>query len=224
MIDFFDRLYSSIHDRNLLFKKLKFYSLFRFTIRAYINIVAPFYFYLTQKNKKYSLVECSKNQGRIIVSLTSFPNRISRIWLVIETILRQTKKPDKIILWLSKEQFSSLEDLPKKLLKQINRGLEIEFVDDDIKSHKKYYYTLLKHPNDFMLTIDDDIFYRSTMINDLYNYSKLFPNAVISQYCKQINWVDNKLIPYSLWPYAKEHSQTRLDLFFGTGGGDTFST
>ena len=55
-------------------------------------------------------------------------------------------------------------------------------------------YTLLKYPNDFMLTIDDDIFYRSTMINDLYNYSKLFPNAVISQYCKQINWVDNKLI------------------------------
>lgn len=222
MINFFDRLNSSIDDRNLLFKKLKFYSLFRFTIRAFVNIVAPFYFYLTQKNKKYSLEKCSKNQGRIIVSLTSFPNRINQIWLVIETILRQTKKPDKIILWLSKEQFSSLEDLPRKLLKQIDRGLEIELVDEDLKSHKKYYYTLQKYPNDFMLTIDDDIFYRSTMINDLYNYSNLFPNVVISQYCKQIYWVNNKLIPYSLWPYSKVHSETRSDLFFGTGGGTLF--
>ena len=91
-----------------------------------------------------------------------------------------------------------------------------------MKSHKKYYYTLKNYPKDFLLTIDDDMFYRSTMIDDLYNYSHLFPNAIISQYCKQIQWVNNKLTSISLWKQATEHTEPKLDLFFGTGGGTLF--
>jgi hypothetical protein len=163
-----------------------------------------------------------KNEKMIIVSLTSFPARINRVWLVIETIFRQTKKPEKIILWISKEQFPSLNFLPKRLLKQIDRGLDIRIVDNDIRSYKKYYYTLKEYPNDYLITIDDDIFYRSTMIEDLFNYSLLFPSNIIAQYSCQILWDNEKLTPYITWPLMKNKTINSSQLFFGSGGGTLF--
>ena len=41
----------------------------------------------------------------VIVSLTTFPARISTVWITIETIFRQEVMPDRIVLWLAKEQF-----------------------------------------------------------------------------------------------------------------------
>ena len=56
-------------------------------------------------------------QPKLIVSLTSFPARINTVHQVIESLLNQTKKADKIILWLAPEQFPNGEkDLPEKLL------------------------------------------------------------------------------------------------------------
>lgn len=136
--------------------------------------------------------------------------------------MRQTKKPDKIILWLSKEQFLSLDLLPKTLLKQKKRGLDIRLVEGNIGSHKKYYYTLQEFPNDYMITIDDDIFYQSTMIENMFNYSIRYPLSVISQYSVKILWIENNLEPYVLWPAIKNEAKPNLYSFFGTGGGTLF--
>jgi hypothetical protein len=180
------------------------------------------YFSITSKNKSFSLSGSDKNEGRIIVSLTSFPLRIGRLWLVIETILRQTKKPDKIILWLSKDQFPRLDILPKKLMKQMDRGLEIRLVNEDIRSHKKYYYTLIEFPIDYLLTIDDDILYRSTMVEDLFNYSNINPLSIISQYSREIKWQEGKPKSYALWPIIQKETPPNHYSFFGSGGGTLF--
>lgn len=55
------------------------------------------------------------SEKKIVVSLTSFPARIKKVHIVIESLLNQTIKPDKIILWLSKEQFEHYYVLPSKL-------------------------------------------------------------------------------------------------------------
>ena len=182
MVDYFDRIFTKIENKNQYLTKIKYYAILRFLIKITVNSLVPILFLLTKNKKNFSLLETdAKESPLVIVSLTSFPARIKKVWLVIETILRQSQKPDKIILWLSKEQFPSLEILPPRLLGQQKRGLQIRLVDGDLKSHKKYYYTLHEFPNDIMITIDDDIFYRSTMIEDLYNYSIRFSNTVISQ-------------------------------------------
>src|ERR1019366_6133497 len=121
MVYFLDRVYASIINRNKFLEKIRYYAALRFHFRLITNIVIPVYFFLTRDNKRYCLENDSGKKERIIVSMTSFPTRIDKVWLVIETILRQTIKPDKIILWLSKDQFSSLDSLPQKLLKQTNR-------------------------------------------------------------------------------------------------------
>lgn len=56
--------------------------------------------------------------SNVIISLTSYPARIDTIHLTIMTLLNQTMKPRKVMLWLAKEQFpNGGKDLPQKLLK-----------------------------------------------------------------------------------------------------------
>ena len=55
--------------------------------------------------------------GKVIISLTSYPARIDTVHLTIRSILRQTVQADKILLWLSIEEFpNKYADLPQNLL------------------------------------------------------------------------------------------------------------
>ncbi|MDL2314904.1 hypothetical protein LJC16_01450 [Bacteroidales bacterium OttesenSCG-928-C19] len=140
---------------------------------------------------------------------------------MIETILRQTKKPDKIILWLSEEQFQSKNDLPKNLLILQKRGLTIELRSGDFRSHKKYFYTLREYPNDIMITVDDDIFYPTDMIRNLIQQSKKYPKCVIANYTRIISYNENQISPYIQWEY--NYYKINIEhLFFGSGGGTLF--
>jgi hypothetical protein len=113
--------------------------------------------------------------------------------------LRQTQKPDKIILWLSKEQFPSFKKLPKHLLELQNRGLEIRLCDQDLRSHKKYYYVIQEFPEDLIITVDDDVFYHSELIEKLVNLHVKFPDCVCTNSCSEILISDKQIQPYVLW-------------------------
>src|SRR5690606_16598971 len=102
----------------------KFYALQRFIVMILANSIIPLYFRISGLLNRRSYALANNNSNDLIVSLTSFPARIDRLWLVVECILRQSYKPDRIILWLSKEQFTTVNELPKSLLEQRSRGLE----------------------------------------------------------------------------------------------------
>ena len=54
---------------------------------------------------------------KLIVSLTSFPERIPDIFFNLYSLLNQTTQADMLILWLAEEQFPNKEkDLPKNIL------------------------------------------------------------------------------------------------------------
>ena len=91
------------------------------------------------------LVERKKGK-RIIVSLTTIPSRIDKVWIPIECMMRQSCKPDKILLWLGKDEFRKVE-LPDRLKGLQKKGLEIRFCKD-VGVHTKYYYVLvtIQHP------------------------------------------------------------------------------
>ena len=104
-------------------------------IEAYYNLFVK-KMYIKHPSDKIGIT-VKKREQKIIVSLTSFPKRIDTLWITIETLLRQSMKPDEIILWLAEEQFNGIDSLPKALLEQQKRGLTIRFCDD-LRSHKKY--------------------------------------------------------------------------------------
>ena len=91
------------------------------------------------KYKCPEVKECgvAENPEKIVVSLTSLPQRINIVVKTIKTLLTQTKKPDVVVLWLAPEQFPDGEaDLPQELLDLKQYGLTIDWYKD-IRSYKK---------------------------------------------------------------------------------------
>ena len=97
MIDIFESFYLRI--TNNRFIKGNVLALVWVIVTFCLNLIAPIYFHFTRNHKNYKLKPCLKENNRIIISVTSFPLRIKKLWVVIETILRQSQKPDKLILW-----------------------------------------------------------------------------------------------------------------------------
>lgn len=222
IVDFFNNIYALIKNKNAWLTSLKFYSLERFIIRNIANFLIPIYFKATSSNVKNCIHSNNVKKKRLIVSLTSFPARINRVWLVIETLMRQSHKPDMIILWLSTCQFPSKKYLPESLLRLEKRGLRIELVKNDLRSHKKYFYVFQNFPEDIIVTVDDDIFYPSTAIEELMNYHQIFPEAIIARYGSKIEILNNEIISYKMWRNHYEQVQPDYNVFFGSGGGALF--
>lgn len=216
MTDFFCNIYSSIQDKNAFLKQIRFYSVLRVLTRWSANLMLPIYYLCTRRNSRYALNTSDKTDP-VIVSLTSFPARINKVWIVIECILRQTVQPDRIILWLSKEQFKDTTSLPDRLVQLQARGLDIRLMDGDIRSHKKYTHALQQYPEACLIMVDDDFFYRSTLIEELMEQHSAHPKAVIAHYTHNMCYqADGTLMPYNTW---EDNVLAGSHLFFGSGGG-----
>ena len=112
-------------------------------------------------------------QEDVVVSFTSFPARIGYVYMTVESLLRQTALPGRIILWLSKEQFPTEETVPEHLKKLQNEVFQIRYVDGDIRSHKKYYYSFQEFPEKKVITVDDDMIYPPRLVEELLSVSQI---------------------------------------------------
>ncbi len=161
-------------------------------IKLSLNFIYPFYCKLAPypRPKKFA--------HKTIVSLTSFPARIDRLWIVIETLLRQTCKPYKVILWLANSQFEGMASLPESLRKLKNKGLEIRFCDD-LRSHKKYFYSMQEYPELSVITVDDDAFYPENLVEKLVECSEHHPGLVCCYLAHQMSFCDGDVCRYVDW-------------------------
>lgn len=153
----------------------------------------------------------------IIVSLTTYGKRIHDVCLTIESIMEQTLKANRIILWLD-YSFEN-QKLPQSLELLKERGLEIKFCED-LRSYKKLIPSLIECPNDAIITIDDDIIYNFDLIENLViNY--LADNRYI--YCTRYHRMKlnekDQLLPYNQWHLICESEDINiLNIPTGCGG------
>lgn len=104
----------------------------------------------------------------LIVSLTSFPARIHLVHYTIHSLLRQSLKPNRLVLWLADSQFPGKKrDLPEELLDMEPLGLEIRWCED-LKSFKKLVPSLHEWPEAILVTADDDLHYPRHWLRSLY--------------------------------------------------------
>lgn len=150
----------------------------------------------------------------VVVNLTTFPARINKVYLTIETIMRQTSTPDSIILWLAKDEFpNQKKDLPKRLLDLEKRGLKIRFTDINLRSHNKVIHALKKYPDAINISVDDDIFYPKTFIEEMIKTHKKYPDDVICYRAHQIKLNSNKTPrPYKEWFDYEKTIEARHDI------------
>ena len=123
-----------------------------------------------------------KSLEPIYVSLTSWHKRINNVKPVIETILKQTLQPHKIILNLCIQDFPKMEkDLPQDLLELIDTNdIELYWFYENYKAWKKHLHVLDILPDDALaLCMDDDHLYPADYIEKMYisycYYGKQFP-------------------------------------------------
>ncbi|NLM66032.1 MAG: hypothetical protein GX180_02490 [Enterococcus sp.] len=184
------------------------------------NYFLPIYFRMTGWAVK-KLDSRKVLNKTLIVSLTSFPARINKVWLTIETILRQKEKPNQIFLWLYKDEFKGKTSLPQNLLRLEKRGLEIRFCDENLKSHLKYYYSMLLNPEANIVVVDDDMIYPSDLIEKLKLFHVKYPQAIISTMSRKIEVLNFNIKPYNDWEYIKENTPPSFSTLL-MGCGSTF--
>lgn len=164
----------------------------------------------------------TRMEKNLFVSFTSFPTRIHQVWQIVECMKHQTVLPEKIILWLSREQFPDESCIPDSLRSRQDGTFEIRMVDGDIRSHKKYYYVAKEFPESLVFLIDDDMYYPTDIIENTLAAHHKYPDAVISNYGYKIGYNErNELLPYLTWKRCFSFS-TDYNLFLGSGGGTLF--
>ncbi|WP_294161220.1 hypothetical protein [uncultured Clostridium sp.] len=187
-------------------------------IKLSINIIYPILFYL-KRDEILQLNDISNDiQNNVIVSLTSIPSRIGTLHYVIKSLLIQTYKPNKIILWLAKEDFSENIILPKELLKLVGNRFEIKWCEN-IKPHKKYFYTMKENYDSIIITVDDDGFYRRNLIKDLMNSYKKYPNYISCTRAHKMVFKNKQIIEYNQWDYETKEFNKPSNHIFATGVG-----
>lgn len=155
----------------------------------------------------------------IVVSLTSHGERIHDVPIVIESIMQGSVKPNKIVLWLSQEEFGG-RSLPHILQQQQKRGLRIAYCED-LKSYKKLIPSLYEYPEACIITLDDDVLYEYDIVERLIRAHINHPNAICACRMHRIALdTTNHPISYLDWEQCIS-DQTLSNLNFPTGGGGT---
>lgn len=155
--------------------------------------------------------------SELIVSLTTYGNRLYEVYLTIESIMQGTLKPNRIVLWLQ-DDMKSIK-LPIYLENQQARGLEIYYCKD-LKSYKKLIPTLQKYPDATIITIDDDVLYREDIVEKLLNAYFNDPRYI---YATRVHRIvlgqDGKPLSYNDWSWSKgTQIPSPLNFFTGVGG------
>ena len=167
----------------------------------------------------YGITKNTRPVGeRVVISLTSYGRRVQTVLpYTIISLMRQSFKPDVIVLWLDKEHWSD-NNLPKSLVKLKEKGLTIDYCDD-IKSYKKLIPSLAKYPDDIIITVDDDLIYNSYLIERLVDAWNKNPNCIYAHKAFGITFgTDEKVRPYNDWDKLIYNSSAQNVFPIGCGG------
>nr|WP_269322387.1 glycosyltransferase [Lactobacillus delbrueckii] len=161
-------------------------------------------------------INLNKRQVPVIVSLTSYNRRFDTLDICIKSLLRQEVKPDKLILYLTEEDYQRLPENIKELREY---GLDIVKVKDDLRPHKKYYYAMKEYPNAIVITTDDDVIYDRRLVGELLKTHNKFPEAIVTGRARYIASDPQKFLPYDLWNLTETSNNPSMELLAtGVGG------
>lgn len=144
------------------------------------------------KSEKYAYINeteygLSGNPNiKFVISITSYSKRINQTYLSIDSLLRQTFKPDVICLYLPREEFQNeINDLPTELRLQLSKGLTVKFCEN-YRVHNKIQHALKDYPNTCIVNFDDDMYYNTGVLQITCENHKIYPNDILTLYSHPI--------------------------------------
>jgi hypothetical protein len=162
---------------------------------------------------------------RVVVSLTTIPERIDVLYKTLINIYDQTYLPDIIYLNVPRKYKDSDKNvvIPEDLYKLICTSkihIYLNLLDKDYGPGTKLYPTLLieKDKDTRIITIDDDSIYDKNMIKVLVNESAKFPNKAIAFYGWNIGAYENRFQRSFFKDYGTKMAPGNIDILEGFGG------
>lgn len=152
----------------------------------------------------------------IIVSLTSIPSRLSTVHLTIRSLLAQSHKPQRIVLWLNEKLRDQVPDTLTDLEGEL---FQIRYAQLEC-SHRKLVHARSAFPGELVVTCDDDVMYDHRWLVNLYQDHIRHPRSVIAHECRRIQLDANgAALPYKLWPVERQPGACGRQLLpIGYGG------
>lgn len=134
----------------------------------------------------------------VTVTLTSYGERVEKVVpYTILSLLKQSKRPQRIILWLDDTNWNR-HNVPSKLRDLEKNGLEIHFCKD-IRSYTKLVPALTLCKEETLVTIDDDIYYSSNFLEEIYSEHLKSPDKIITLNFCYPKFVNGEIDTYRNW-------------------------
>ncbi len=157
------------------------------------------------------------NEG-FIVSLTTMPSRIKRVYLTIESLLAQTTLPEQIILYLAKDKLLSC-DIPKNLTRLCGQRFEIRLEEKTLESYDKIIPAMRDFPGHTIVTCDDDKIYPADWLHQLIVAAEEEPDTIICHFAREIPlYSSDTYVEYHAWPKVEVNNKAFNIMPIGVGG------
>ncbi len=144
-------------------------------------------------------------KGDFIATLTTFPARIGILKYALHSIFAQDLRAKKVILVLSKEEFAQNNaQIPKEILDFKHFGLEIMWVEQNLRVYNKFIPTLRAFPNEVIITIDDDIYYPRNLFSTLYSAHLSNQNVIWAHKARIVPFSSTKIQDFFEWKIIRK--------------------
>ena len=174
----------------------------------------PFEALSLNKEKRDTILTCT---------LTTFPDRIDTVQYTITSLLIQSVKPDRIVLWLASSEFENFQ-FPESINRLQERGLEIRYCDNYF-GHKRYYKMIEEQKeNECIIMFDDDILFPYCLIERLYDKWLQFPDCVICERGQVMTFDGDKILNPGRWSSTSDEGidKPSYKILASPGGGCLF--
>lgn len=138
----------------------------------------------------------------LVVSLTSFPKRFRGLPYVLSSLINQSVRPSKVVLWVDK---GTKKLLPPSVYPLTEYGLEIHEAEHAYKSYLKLLPTLKLYPEADVVTADDDLIYSKHWLENLVGEAREGESGVHAYVTRTIGMTGNReLSSYAQWSRDSE--------------------
>jgi hypothetical protein len=156
--------------------------------------------------------------SNVVISLTSIPARLSKLHNCIRSLLAQRQRAERVLLYLTREECGDV-DIPIKLQRLQDAGLEIRYVDTNVRSLNKIYHALADFPDKTIVTCDDDKLYPPGWLKGLVGASMRHQGCIVCNRSREIAiGADGQIAPYRQWPSTEHANPSLAVLPMGVGG------
>jgi hypothetical protein len=154
--------------------------------------------------------------GLLIVTLTSYPPRYPTLYKTLRSLLMQSVRADRTILWISGEA----SDLPPDVLELCAFGLELRSCDE-LRSYKKIIPALELFPEAYLVTADDDLYYGRRWLETIVNGATLGEHVIVCRRAHRPRAGPRGFAPYFVWHKDVVTKGDIEECLFPTSGAGT---